>query len=195
MIRKRKTEESKRSIDRARAADKVGFWGWLGRIGIVVAIIVGVGGGIWKYFEYHDKEPDFDVQLRSLQLMRYNNVSAPEIGLRFHVENKASASRSISLDSIVFPNFKVPIRYTFESNEAYKSFIPNSKDSFIVRESALLFDTLISLPFDSNSSSFNIFLHSGATQIINHYDANSISKCIYLQTPKIFATGSRKITI
>lgn len=153
----------------------------------IVLMALGVAGGllvaVLLYLNYTHSLADFHIELRRFSVVRYGDQAVPEAVFECKIANNSTTDHSLSLRSIRFPVFG--IEYELKSATADINLKGGVRENIHVVEKNLFFDTLLALPFDSETVAMLLTFVTGNDTLLCYYDSRHVEKCIFMQQPEL----------
>lgn len=153
----------------------------------IVLTALGVVGGVLVaalvYLNYTHSLADFDIELRRFSIVRYGDQAVPEAVFECKITNNSTTDHSLSLRSIQFPVFG--IEYELKSAMADINLKGGVRENIHIVEKNLFFDTLLALPFDSETVAIRLTFVTSNDTLLCDYDSRHVEKCIFMQQPEL----------
>jgi len=159
---------------------------WL-KIVLMALGAAGAAGGVLAavllYLNYKHSLADFDIELRRFSIVRYGDQAVPEVVFECKIANNSTTDHSLSLRSIRFPVFG--IKYELKSATADINLKGGVRENIHIVEKNLFFDTLLALPFDSETVAMLLKFVTGNDTLLCNYDSRHVEKCLFMQQPEL----------
>ncbi len=153
----------------------------------IVLTALGVAGGllvaVLLYLNHIHSLADFDIELRRFSIVRYSDQAVPEAVIECKIANNSTIDHSLSLRSIRFPVFG--IEYELKSTTADINLKGGTRENIQIVEKNLFFDTLLALPFDSETVAILLTFVTGNDTSLCRYDSRHVEKCLFMQQPEL----------
>ncbi|MCX6832703.1 MAG: hypothetical protein NT028_11350 [candidate division Zixibacteria bacterium] len=108
-----------------------------------------------------------------------------EAAFSLEISNLSSVPQNLRLRSVKFDT--LGLIYRFVSSSSVMNFSQHEARTVRIEEKSLFFDTLIAMPFDSETTRLSLDFGVGDREFVVKYDRSQVEKCVFFQRPRIDA--------
>jgi hypothetical protein len=152
-------------------------------VATIAAIVAIIYYGTQIYDWYWSTKPDFDVRWNSMAVYRSDSLSVPEASFSMSISNKSAVSQTIRLDKLKLNYYS--FEHSVRSKQATVDIPAHSTSQVEVHDTSLFFDTLLSLPIDSETADFSLTFQCQSETITARKTPEFVRKCLFIQSPSI----------